>query len=407
MADTVRLLTRLLAYEAGGPEPSPDAPLSDEDLRALYRLSGSNGLAHLVGHALRRLGRLPEGEWAEAFDRQTAQALWQSENFTYECDRVCDCLSDGGIETLPLKGAVLRAYYPEPWMRTGCDIDILVREPQLKQAVALLREKLSYVPQYKGTHDVVMTAPSGVHLELHFRLMESEEYGKAALPLAAVWEKAVLCEAGNLRRRMPDDLFYYYHIAHMAKHFLNGGCGIRPFLDLWVLGHSSAFCADGTAPLLREGGLAAFAERAETLCSVWFADAPADDVSREMESYLLRGGVYGGIGNAVVAGQVRRGGRLAYVLHRIWMPYDGLVRRYPSLNGRRWLTPFYQCRRWTEAVRFGRTHRGLRELKVNASVGKDERRRTAALLTELGLADVPPDTGTKKTQKTKKAKKQS
>ena len=97
MADTVRLLTRLLAYEAGGPEPSPDAPLSDEDLRALYRLSGSHGLAHLVGHALRRLGRLPEGEWAEAFDRQTALALWQSENFTYECDRVCDYLSDGGI----------------------------------------------------------------------------------------------------------------------------------------------------------------------------------------------------------------------------------------------------------------------------------------------------------------------
>ena len=407
MADTVRLLTRLLAYEAGGPEPSPDAPLSDEDLRALYRLSKSQGLSHLVGHALRRLGRLPEGEWAEAFDSQTAQALWQSENFTYECDRVCDCLSDGGIETLPLKGAVLRAYYPEPWMRTGCDIDILVREPQLKQAVALLREKLSYVPQYKGTHDVVMTAPSGVHLELHFRLMESEEYGKAALPLAAVWEKAVPCEAGNLRCRMPDDLFYYYHIAHMAKHFLNGGCGIRPFLDLWVLGHSSAFCADGTAPLLREGGLDAFAERAETLCSVWFADAPADDVSREMESYLLRGGVYGGIGNAVVAGQVRQGGRLAYVLHRIWMPYDGLVRRYPSLNGRRWLTPFYQCRRWADALRFGRTRTGLHELKINASVGKDARRRTAALLVQLGLADAPPDAGTGKTRKIKKAKKHS
>ena len=27
---------------------------------------------------------------------------------------------------------------------------------------------------------------------------------------------------------MLDELFYFYHIAHMVKHFENGGCGIRP-----------------------------------------------------------------------------------------------------------------------------------------------------------------------------------
>ena len=30
------------------------------------------------------------------------------------------------IPFLPLKGSVIRQYYPEPWMRTSCDIDILV-----------------------------------------------------------------------------------------------------------------------------------------------------------------------------------------------------------------------------------------------------------------------------------------
>ena len=396
MADLLRLMTRLLAYEVGGSEPSADALLSDADPAALYDLSKAYGLAHLIGHALRRLGRLPEGECGKAFDRQTAQALWQSENFTYECDRICDCLSDAGIATLPLKGAVMRSYYPEPWMRTGCDIDILVRESQLDAAVALLQEKLSYVPQGKGTHDVAMTAPSGVHLELHFRLMESGEYGRAAVPLATVWETAIPAGKGDLRCRMPDGLFLYYHIAHMAKHFLNGGCGIRPFLDLWVLGRSSSFHSGEAAPLLVQGGLDTFAQKAGALCSVWFDDAPHDDVTRETEAYLLGGGIYGGIGNAVAAGQVRRGGRFGYALRRIWVPYDSLVCRYPSLAGKKWLTPLFQCRRWWDILCHDRAHAGLHELKINAAVGRDVRRRTAALLAELGLTDDPPGRAAKK-----------
>lgn len=51
----------------------------------------------------------------------------------YEYEQVCDALEKAEIPFIPLKGVVIREYYPEPWMRTSCDIDILVREKNLKK----------------------------------------------------------------------------------------------------------------------------------------------------------------------------------------------------------------------------------------------------------------------------------
>ena len=34
---------------------------------------------------------------------------------------------------------------------------------------------------------------------------------------------------------MTKEDFYIYHVIHMAKHFLNGGIGIKHFLDLYIM----------------------------------------------------------------------------------------------------------------------------------------------------------------------------
>ncbi|MFX7845188.1 nucleotidyltransferase family protein, partial [Acinetobacter baumannii] len=79
--------------------------------------------------------------------------------------------------------------------------------------------------------------PSGQHIELHFNLIEDHRIKGASAILNRVWDAAVPCGGWTYQYEMPDELFYFYHIAHMAKHVENGGCGIRPFLDIWVLMH--------------------------------------------------------------------------------------------------------------------------------------------------------------------------
>ena len=72
---------------------------------------------------------------------------------------------------MPLKGSVLRASYPQDWMRTSCDIDILVHREDLERAVELLVEKKQYRREVTNLCDVSLYAPSGVHLELHYDLV--------------------------------------------------------------------------------------------------------------------------------------------------------------------------------------------------------------------------------------------
>lgn len=103
---------------------------------------------------------------------------------------------------------------------------------------------------------------------------------------------------------MPDEYFYFYHIAHMAKHFVGtGGCGIRPFLDIWILNNRINFDREKRANLLSDGELDVFAKQAELLAEIWFGTAEHTEITKQMEEYILRGGVYGTNENRITVQQ--------------------------------------------------------------------------------------------------------
>ena len=180
-------------------------------------------------------------------------------------------------------------------------------------------------------------------------------------------------------------MFYYYHIAHMAKHFQNGGCGVRPFLDLWIMNHHIVYDTEKLNALLEEGGLLTFASVARQLAEVWFGNGEHNAITQEVGQYILSGGVYGTMDNRVAVQQIRRGGKLRYAISRIWLPYDTLKFQYPSLDGKRILLPFYEVRRWGKLLLCGGTKRRVRELKLNSSKTKAEQLRTNEMLSHLGL----------------------
>lgn len=54
---------------------------------------------------------------------------------------ICSIFDKIKIAYIPLKGAVIRPYYPYDSMRTSCDIDILIHEEDLELAIKNLIEK--------------------------------------------------------------------------------------------------------------------------------------------------------------------------------------------------------------------------------------------------------------------------
>ena len=128
---------------------------------------------------------------------------------------------------------------------------------------------------------------------------------------------------------MTDEMFYFYHIAHMAKHFEEGGCGIRPFIDLWTLDNIKDVDHDKRDELLSQGNLLKFAEVARMLSRVWFENNEHTEITKKMERYILRGGIYGTNENRIAVQQQKRGGRLKYALSKIFIPYDNIKFHYP------------------------------------------------------------------------------
>ena len=139
-------------------------------------------------------------------------AVLRYEKINYELECLRETLNEAKIPFIPLKGSVIRQYYPEPWMRTSCDIDILVHESDLEAATSAVVEKLSYEEEGKGSHDIGLFSPGGVHLELHYSLIESDIIGKADRMLEPVWEQVSPTEKYPYDYEMTDALYYYYHI---------------------------------------------------------------------------------------------------------------------------------------------------------------------------------------------------
>ena len=373
------LRSALLGTPLGEAEQGADTP---DRRRELLALAKQQDMAHLLVWGMRKSGWIPP---EEDVGNAVLKAVYRYEQLTYEYDNLCGALERAGIPFLPLKGAILRAYYPEGWMRTSCDVDVLVREEDRERAQTVLMETCGYTYNKKESHDVSLYAPGGMHVELHYALVEEGLARDASTVLDSVWEDARVTEGYAFRYEMSDAMFYFYHIAHMAKHFENGGCGIKPFIDLWFLDGLAWADREGRRTLLERGGLRTFAEAAGRLSRIWADGGDYDPVSRQMEAYVLQGGVYGTGENRVAVQQQKKGGKLRYALSRIFLPYEKIRYHYPILEKHRWLTPLMEVRRWCKLVFCGHLRRSVGELSYNGGITAEKARQTRQFLQDIGL----------------------
>ncbi len=375
-----------MALEGSAPEAEVVQGLSEDRLAQLWQQSARHDISPLTAWALGKL-TLPE-ETKKKADIALGKAAFRYEQQNYALEKLCSVLEKEQIPFLPLKGSVLRRYWPEPWMRTSCDIDVLVRQQDLEKAVLLLNRELGCSQGEVGRNHISMRTPNKILVELHYDLLEGGPENRASQVLKTVWQTVRPQNGRNsFQQEMPDEMFYFYHIAHMAKHFEHGGCGIRPFLDLWILDRQKKGDRSKRDALLAQGGLLKFAEVAQLLSRVWLEGAEHTPVTRLLEAYVLRGGLYGTGENRVTLQQQKKGGRIKYVLSKIFIPYDVIKYHYPVLQKHPWLTPVMEVRRWFKLAFCGHAKRVTREMKFNSSIPPAEAQSMRRFLGELGLQD--------------------
>ena len=387
MESVIQTMINCIAYEVCGRTEKIVLPEdSAQFLTELYKLSKAHDVAHLVGDALNKSGILESGELKNKFDKQVFTAVYRYENINAELEEIREILKAENIDFIPLKGSVIRKYYPEPWMRTSSDIDLLIKSDRLKLAINALIDRLSYEHKGEWIDEISLYSPSGVHVELHCTLVADCVIESVDNVLSDIWAYAERVD-GTSEYALKDEAYYYYHIAHMAKHVMHGGCGVRPFVDLWILEHKVEHSDEKRSAFIERGGLSKFAEAARALSAAWFDGGEQTEVTCELENYILSGGVYGTLENSVSVGQNKKGGKLRYILSRIWLPYDILKFQYPNLEKRKWLLPFYEVKRWFRLLFKGGVKRSVNEIKVTANMDSEKVARSARLMSELGLID--------------------
>ena len=259
-----------------------------------------------------------------------------------------------------------------------------MNKAQLEIAQQCLQRNLEYQLEDVGSsHDISLYAPTGVHLELHHSLVEEGRAQNSNGILYGVWLNIIGSQ--SYQKEMTDEMFYFYHIAHMAKHFEIGGCGVRPFLDAYLLQRDARYRTESCYQLLQRGGLLTFAKAVEETAETWFGAIETTELSRDLQDYILYAGMYADTENRIAVQQIKKGGRFQYWRERIFLPYDQLKLQYPNLKNYKILLPFYQVKRWCRLL-FGRDAKNVsRELKANANVQGGKKERIAKLLKDLEL----------------------
>lgn len=387
MERTGEAMVRLVGAEVcGNPLSLPQLTVTDEFLVELFNVSQAHDVAHLVGSALLNnnllIGSNAEGQYRNA----VYSSIYRYEKLKFSLEQLSEAFEQSEIAYIPLKGAVIRDLYPQPWMRTSCDIDFLVHKEDSEKAVKLLTDSLGYTLKDSNGHDISLLSPEGICVELHFSLLENNSSYPFAKQLEKVWGHASRKRADGYEYGLDEAMLYFYHIAHMAKHFINGGCGIRPFLDLWLIKNQSDTDTDEINNMLSKGGLFEFAQFANVLSDVWFSGGEHDEVTLLMQEYIFNGGCFGSAETRMLSNSWREGGKSKFVLSRVFVPYEELKRRYPIVKKYRFLVPLCEiCRLFS--LLFGKKRAFRKSYLLNIkNIPEEQLEKANVLFEKIGLA---------------------
>lgn len=331
--------------------------IADADLDAVYSFAEKHMLAAAVGLAL-----ADAGVQTPKFRQAVAMAKRKTVVLNSERAAVCQALNQAGVWHMPLKGSVLKDWYPQFGMRESADIDLLF-DPQREADVKAIMIAQGYEVQSYGDghHDVYFKKPL-TNMQMHVALF-GPGYPEALNAYFGDVKTRLVPKAESEFAFTPDD-FYLYFVAHAWDHFEKGGTGLRTVLDTYVMLRHLTLDMDAVSAACAQLGIGAFEEKNRTLAMHLFGDGALTDADREMLNYMLGSGAHGTLQNAVRS-KVRRygggpAGKIKYIFKRLFLPMGTIRRHYPTFYKYKILIPFLPFYRLAR----GGVQRTLSELKA-------------------------------------------
>lgn len=358
------------------------------DWKELYQVAKHHSIDVIVYTALEKLSDT-EKEILSDVDREIFDN-WKKEKeycvyrallMDIERENIVRFMEEHEIWYMPLKGIVLKEFYPFPEMRQMVDNDILFDKVYRRILYNYMIQNGYNTINYneKHYHDEYIKPPV-YNFEMHAELFGEKHDTRWQEYYKNIKEKLIKDSNSTYEYHFSDEDFYVYMTVHAYNHYIRKGTGLRTVMDYYVFVKEkwNEIDLEYIRKQLEKLGVAEFEEDFRNLGlrlfndSQEFCDIIWSAKERDMLDYILGSGALGTFENNVKykmkifqekGNNSNQCVRLKYIISRLFPNMEYFKENYPVIHKYKLLLPFGYLYRILKAL-FVKQKRVRQELKA-------------------------------------------
>ena len=214
--------------------------------------------------------------------------------------------------------------------------------------------ELGLAEKYESDHELVWQRGEFT-IELHKRLVPSynkdyyEYFGDG-------WKLGTIKDDDTNEYFMSAEDAFIYSFVHYAKHYRDGGIGVKHVTDFYVvMDKNKGLDFDYIEKELEKLQLLKFWKNTKKLLDVWFNSCESDEITDFMTQRIFDSGAYGTLENKLNSEAIRTSNtgknvKAKKILRVIFPTYAGMSQKYPILKKAPVLLPVMWVVRWFAAI---------------------------------------------------------
>ncbi len=313
-------------------------------------------------------------------------------NLTAETDRILSAFNKSGVRAIPVKGILTKELYPQSFLRTMTDVDILCMDNDRKRIDDFFLSQ-GYVRENTGEKDISYRKDKILHYEIHTSLLHSDS--PAYDYFLKVWDRAVFQEDSCIAKLTLEDA-YIYILEHLAHHLASGGAGVRMLMDVYLFlnRHSTALDREYITKILSHILLEDFEKQVIRICENWFSGNEAPDVYSDLSQFIFNSGTYGKAEAVFLAESIRnntdtpkkaRKQGIAIIIRKIFPSLKFMGRSYSAVDKVHFLYPVFVPVYWFNRLFVKKNVKTSNINKYFTSSDSEEAIRLKSVYESLGL----------------------
>lgn len=372
----------------------PPVPTEDIDWGVIADIAVNHSLVPMLWFAIESIpsDRKPQHNSFPYLEQMYREQMITDINLSTETERILSAFSDMDISAVPVKGILTKELYPQPFLRTMTDVDILCMDKDRKRIDDFFLAE-GYTRENTGVKDISYRKDNILHFEVHTSLLNSNS--PAYDYFFRVWDRVECQEASRIARLTSEDT-YIYMLEHLAHHLETGGAGVRMLMDVYLFLNKYTLTLDREyiTEVLSRIKLADFEKQVIRICKNWFSGEEDPDVYSDLSQFVFNSGTYGKAEAVFLAEAIRNNSDtpikankqgLTIILRKLFPSLVFLRRSYTAVDRVPLLYPVFVPAYWFNRLFVKKNVKTSNINKYFTSSDSEESRRLRAVYESLGL----------------------